>query len=420
MTADPTPAEPLPWHRRPGALARFVADLVVDEMAHLRPGGVPLPSQPWAADLAIGEQGLGLDSLERLAVAAALSEALHLHEAGIEDLLLARGRFGEWLEVAAEGLATYDAALTFRTSGSGGVAKACPHALGNLWQEVEHLSDLTSGTRRVLSAVPAHHMYGFLFTVLLPDRLDCADVIDVRRLTPQALVAMTQPGDLIVSHPAHWSVVARHALSLPPGVNGVTSTAPCPDALARSLKDIGLAALMQVYGSSEAAGIGTRMAQGGAFELMPFWSRDPCDGHRLLRTAKDGAVSGHATQDRLDWLDTRRFSISGRVDEAVQVGGTNVFPARVRQVLLDHPQVADAQVRLMTPDEGSRLKAFVVAAPGADPEALQTDLWHWTESRLTAPERPKAFALGDQLPRNPIGKLADWPLNSPSVRAAIQ
>ena len=95
------------------------------------------------------------------------------------------------------------------------------------------------------------------------------------------------------------------------------------------------------------------------------------------------------------------------------MGGINVFPARVRQVLLDHPQVTDAQVRLMTPDEGSRLKAFVVPSAGVDPVTLQADLWRWTESRLTAPERPKAFTLGEQLPRNAIGKLSDWPLRSP-------
>ena len=182
MAADLTQAEPLPWHRRPDALARFVADLVAGELAHLRPGGVSWPNPPWPAELALDEQGLGLDSLERLSVAAALNEALHLHESGIEDLLLAHGRFGEWLQVAAEGLATFDASLTFRTSGSSGAAKACPHALVNLWQEVAHLTSLVPGTRRVLAAVPAHHLYGFLFTVLLPDRPGCNDVIDVRRI----------------------------------------------------------------------------------------------------------------------------------------------------------------------------------------------------------------------------------------------
>lgn len=120
-------------------------------------------------------------------------------------------------------------------------------------------------TRRVLAAVPAHHMYGFLFTMPLPARLGCNDVIDICRMTPQAVAAIMQSGDLVVSHPAHWSLLARHANRLPPGLQGVTSTAPCPDALAIALEVMGLGRLMQMYGSSETAGIGTRTAAGSAF-----------------------------------------------------------------------------------------------------------------------------------------------------------
>ncbi|OYT98731.1 MAG: 4-coumarate--CoA ligase [Burkholderiales bacterium PBB1] len=414
MAADPTQGKSRPWHRRPGALARFVADLVADELTQLRPGGVSLPSRPWPAELELDEQGLGLDSLERLSVAAALNEALHLHESGVEDLLLARTRFGEWLEVAADGLSAFDASLTFRTSGSSGVAKACPHALTNLWQEVEHLASLVPSTRRLLAAVPAHHLYGFLFTALLPQRLGCSEVIDIRRMTPQAVAAMMRPGDLVISHPAHWALLARHAGRLASGVQGVTSTAPCPEALARTLEAIGLDRLIQVYGSSETAGIGTRTESGAAFRLMPFWSRDTADPDCLLRRDADGSIRSHAVQDQLDWHDEHQFDICGRMDGAVQVGGTNVFPARVRQVLLDHPQVSDAAVRLMTPDEGARLKAFVVPVPGTDTVALTSDLWRWTESRLTAPERPKAFTVGHQLPQNAIGKPSDWALDASS------
>lgn len=402
------------WHRLPGTVARFVADLVADEMSRLRPGDAPLPPPPWAPDLPLHEDGLGLDSLERLSVAAALNEALHLHESGLEDLLLARTRVGDWVELATRSLAAFDEQLTFRTSGSTGDAKPCTHTLARLVQEVDHLATCVRGTRRVLAAVPAHHIYGFLFTVLLPACLSCNAVLDVRRHTPQALAGLLEPGDLLVSHPAHWALVARHAGTLPPGVQGVTSTAPCPDTLATALLDLGLQRLLQVYGSSETAGIATREAAGAPFELMPFWSADPADPARLLRTLPDGGTCTQAIGDRLVWTGEGRFNVGGRLDGAVQVGGINVFPAQVREVVLSHPDVAEAAVRLMAPAEGSRLKAFVVPRPGVDPAVLRDALSRWCESRLPAPARPRAWTLGDRLPRNGLGKAADWPLGQPT------
>jgi 4-coumarate--CoA ligase (photoactive yellow protein activation family) len=402
------------WHAQPGALGRFIADLIADEMSHLRPGGTPLPAQPWLPDLALNEQGVGLDSLERLSVASALNEALHLHENlpanGGEDPLLMRQRFGDWIEVAADGLAAFDSRLTFRTSGSSGSAKSCTHSVACLDQEAQHLATLMAGAQRVLAAVPAHHIYGFLFTVLLPAHLRCDTVLDVRRQTPQALAKLLQPGDLLVSHPAHWALVARHAGQLPAGVHGVSSTAPCPDAVARGLEAIGLASLTQVYGASETAGIGTRSAPAAPYRLMPFWSRDESDAAQLWRTGPDGTAQPHALQDHLAWSGAREFKVCGRLDEAVQVAGTNVFPSQVCEVLRRHLQVADAAVRLMAPEEGERLKAFIVPAAGADPAALRAELERWSVARLPAPARPKAYTLGKSLPRNAMGKLTDWPV----------
>jgi acyl-coenzyme A synthetase/AMP-(fatty) acid ligase len=94
------------------------------------------------------------------------------------------------------------------------------------------------------------------------------------------------------------------------------------------------------------------------------------------------------------------------------VGGINVYPAHVRDVLLRHPAVQDAAVRLMLPGEGSRLKAFVVPKPGVvDAAELQQQLRAWADAALTPPERPKAIRLGPALPRTAAGKLADWPLH---------
>jgi long-chain acyl-CoA synthetase len=400
---------PIEWYVDPQSVQRFATDLIVGEMRRLRPGSDALPSPPWAADVFIDEQGLGLDSLERLTVASALGEALHLDDSGHDSALLTHRGFDEWVAILQAHLRRSNARMTFRTSGSSGAAKTCEHRLADLAQEVDYWTGRIAGTRRVLSAVPCHHIYGFIFSVLLPARLGC-EILDVRRAHVRSVIDGLRPGDLLISHPEHWAIVARHAGRFPAGVVGLTSTAPCPDGLAQELKDCGLERLLQIYGSSETAGIGSRAAPDAPYELMPFWSRDDADASVLLRLSPDTTHRRFPIQDHLAWLDPRRFSVLGRLDHAIQVGGVNVYPARVRQVLLEHELVADASVRLMTPGEGTRLKAFIVPKPGMDATTISEDLMQWSNGRLSTAERPKAFTLGDSLPRDERGKLKDWPI----------
>jgi long-chain acyl-CoA synthetase len=407
-----------PWHQQPGVLARFIADLVVSETAHLRPGAAALPAGPWPLDTALGEDGLGLDSLERMSVAAALSEALHLHESGVDDLLsTGTTTFGEWLQITTRALAHFDARVTFHTSGSSGKPKPCTHTLADLQQETRFLASLLGGEghnkshaplRRVLTAVPAHHIYGFLFTVLLPAELGHLPVHDVRNVTVNNLPRRMTAGDLLVSHPAHWALLARHADAWPAGVVGTTSTAPCPNETAQALTERGLQRLVQVYGSSETAGIAWRDAPAANYELMPHWTRAEGQPNELLRLTDNMASRTFTMQDALKWHSPRHFSVAGRMDQAVQVGGINVFPSRVRDVLLQHPEVADAGVRLMTVHDSTRLKAYVVPKPDAVTTDLAQRLDIWLAPRLSAAERPRAFALGTELPRNAQGKLVDW------------
>ena len=88
----------------------------------------------------------------------------------------------------------------------------------------------------------------------------------------------------------------------------------------------------------------------------------------------------------------------------------NVFPAYVADVLQLHAGVQEASVRLMRPDEGQRLKAFVVRRAGAagDDAALGAALQAWTAERLAPAECPAAYSFGASLPRGASGKLADW------------
>ena len=172
-------ATPDAWWTHGDVLRRVVTDLLAAELAQMRPGRAPSPLPlPWPSDTRF-VRDLGVDSLELMGLGTALVETLHLQHGGIDEQLLARPCCGDWIAsaragldaCAAAGVGTDEAVLTFRTSGSSGSPKRCTHALAMLEQEVAVLASLVPGRRRVLSAVPSHHLYGFLFTVLMPRRL---------------------------------------------------------------------------------------------------------------------------------------------------------------------------------------------------------------------------------------------------------
>jgi 4-coumarate--CoA ligase (photoactive yellow protein activation family) len=408
------------WWEDESSLLRVVSDLLAAELAQARPGRTT-PPQPWPRTLDFARE-LGADSLELLGMATALAEALHLDRLDVDARLLAYPVLDGWVAAARDSLrgaaaSGKGAPLSFRTSGSSGSPKRCTHDLALLWQETLELARLLPGRRRILSVVPAHHIYGFLFTVLLPRAMKAGEVIDLRAAAPATVLREARAGDLIVAHPGWWEQAERLAPHFAADVTGVSSTAPCPDPLAQALALAGLR-LVQVYGSSETAGVGWRIDAGAAFTLLPYWTRTE-DAAQLLRTLPDGGTAHYALQDKLEWEDERRFRPGGRIDAAVQVGGVNVFPPYVAEVLRMHPQVLDAAVRLMRADEGRRLKAFVVPVAGlaqdldeAGLEDLRTALLDWCGQRLQTAERPASISFGERLPRQASGKPADWIIDS--------
>lgn len=403
------------WWADQDFLTRVVTDLLTGELRRLRPGSPAPLSRVLGPGLQIGapgtgaagpeSDGLGADSLELVSLATALVEALHLHRSGIEDYLLVRRTLGEWIEICAAGLARFDEALTFRTSGSTGKAKSCTHATSSLTEEADFLAGLLGPIRRVVTLVPCHHIYGFLFTVMLP-RVAGAPVVNARGRMPSRVCADLADGDLLVATPDMWAAVARSGAVLPSGAAGTSSTARLDAGVARAVRDQGLGRLVEVYGSSETGGIGWRDDADGPFHLFPYWELSQ-DGSAVshVRSGKAGTLP-----DRTVIVSPGRFSLTGRLDAAVQVGGVNVFPGKVADVLQSHPDVAEAAVRAFPVEGGERLKAFVVLSSGRSDEAILDDLIPWAHARLTTEERPRSWTVGMALPRDPMGKLADWPL----------
>ncbi len=387
------------------AITRIVLDLLAEELALSRGrSAADLKAQHWNGETRLDEDGLDLDSLERLNASAALNQFFHLHEYGAEDYLLAMKSVAEWVELVEQSLAEAGTHLTFQTSGSTGVPKKCTHSIADLMAEVESWAGIIERPDHIISLVPSHHIYGTIWTGLLPDHwgIDCTN----RRFSAASALTETQPGKtLVIGTPALWQYVARSLLVFPAGVTGVTSTAPMPAQLAQQLGAQKLESLIEIYGSSETGGIGWRRDHTAPYALLSHWQR--ADASSLIRSGVQGEQSRYDFMDEIDWHDERHLTVSGRRDGAVQIGGHNVFPEQIRQRLLGHADIADAAIRL-EPANG-RLKAFIVPkGEGEDPNALIDRIESWCAGEFKAAERPKRFAVGDALPRNAMGKLRDW------------
>ncbi len=422
------------WWADTDAIARHTRDLIGTELQALRPG---LP-WPWPAGQAAHghlRHQLGVDSLELMGLSAALGEACGLRSPEAAAALYADQHLHAWQAVAQQAWLAQPSSVAFRTSGSTGRPRRITHRVDGLQQEVSavcaHLQSLTAhGVQRVVSVVRCHHIYGFLFTWLLPHApgwgLACGQplpVWDAAGLPAAAVLSQLKAGDLIVAFPDWWRAACRSGVAVPAGVLGVSSTAPCPDELADEVCAMGVMRLLQVYGSTETAGIAWRDDPNTPFTLMPHWQAAPLPGGepdptRLLRAWPDGHSEAITLPDHVRWVGGRQLLPAGRVDQAVQVGGVNVHPEAVRQHLLAHPRVADAAVRLHDFAGVPRLKALVVPKPWpAGQPTTDADLGGQLAQHLKLlppAARPAHLCVAEALPRTAMGKLADWPVADPA------
>jgi phenylalanine ammonia-lyase len=333
---------------------------------------------------------------------------------GEAQTLAGLATLGNWADHVAERTGPRPEAVTFFTSGSTGEPKPVLKPFFFLEEDAKYLAGMLGGAKRMISLVPPHHIYGLIYSLLIPKVLGvCCE--NKRFQRPASLVKSLAPGDAVIGIPHLWKLCAATSERFPATCMGITSTSPCPPELIRTLKRQGLPVMHEIYGSSESGAMGHRSSPDVPFTLMPTWKHVGDD--LFVRRHEDGSTTEPvAFQDQLQWEDETRFFVRKRLDNAVQVAGTNVFPERVREVLLAHEAVADCAVRLMRPEEGDRLKAFVVVKPGfASGMELVSELHDYLARSLTPLEQPKSITFGEALPRNEMGKLSDWSIRPDKV-----
>lgn len=380
-------------------IKRVTFDLVSAELSRLR-----------GNQLIKNEEDIrrNLDSLEILTIASAVNQFFCLYEVGLEDNLLRFSKLDEWVDIIETSLMHFNQALTFLTSGSTGNPKRQRHYIWHLFSETRLFANLFYKRRRVISFVPSHHLYGFLFTVLLPKELN----IPLIRHTEISLKEL-QKGDLIIATPIQWQYIQKTVTQFPTDVVGVTSTSPCPIELSENLKTQGLTDLYEIYGSTETSGVGYRKSYKDFYKLLDHWQKGDKDNELLLCINPDDCDHNECDEmqifilmNHLHWQHDIYFNVGERIDQAIKIGGINVYPSHIEAIINTHPCIKECAIRSYTLSDGyTRLKAFIVPK---DDSLTEEDVFKYLSDKLTSVEQPKQLTFGSELPRNDIGKLTNW------------
>jgi len=117
--------------------------------------------------------------------------------------------------------------------------------------------------------------------------------------------------------------------------------------------------------------------------------------------AGDGAVRNK---------DTGYFTITGRIDDVLNVSGHRMGTMEIESALVANPLVAEAAV-VGRPDEltGEAICAFVVlkqARPSGDQSRkIAVELRNWVGQEIGPIAKPKEIRFGDNLPKTRSGKI---------------
>ncbi len=127
----------------------------------------------------------------------------------------------------------------------------------------------------------------------------------------------------------------------------------------------------------------------------------PDEFGRKLYLAGDGAIRNK---------DTGYFTITGRIDDVLNVSGHRMGTMEIESTLVANPLVAEAAV-VGRPDEmtGEAICAFVVLKgkrpEGDDAKKIATELRNWVAKEIGPIAKPKDIRFGDNLPKTRSGKI---------------
>jgi acyl-CoA synthetase (AMP-forming)/AMP-acid ligase II len=314
--------------------------------------------------------------------------------------------------------------VTLFTSGTTGTPQRVDKCARQLLGEAVTLAALFALDERsvVASTVPAHHLYGLLFSVLVPyfagarfvreTPFQPASVLDtVRRLAVTDLVAV----------PAHLRALGT---ALDPDIADAAALAPAASVRDVTLRRVfssgsvlepGLARdcarhirgrIIDVLGSTESGGIAIREpALEEVYRPLPGVQVDSDDGRlRLTSPFLDDPEVAVTLGDRIALVGDG-FRFEGRSDGVLKIAGNRVSVQELERVALDLPNVEDVAVVVADSPPPREKEPWMVLVS-------QDRTWTLDKLREALARHfdevvlPRRLRVVERLPRNALGKLS--------------
>ncbi len=332
----------------------------------------------------------------------------------VPDLL---GDGGAATDVASAESSAFEASLAFTpeqmiatvyTSGTTGEMRGLGKTAGQLLGEAAMLAERfgCGADTRVASTVPPGHIYGLLFTVLVP-LLSGGAFLRESPFHAESVSERVQAtgANVLVTVPAHLPALEQLSAGALAGLRVVfSSTAPLGERLATDFAARHGVGVTEVFGSSETGGIATRLrAAGDAWQPLPGVKVSVSDEGNLRVSSPfvDPAYPEFETADLAE-LTPEGFEHRGRADGVVKIGGRRVSLPAMRALLMAHPDVQDVAVESVAAPgaRGTRLLAALVA-----PELTMEAFRAYVGTRFEPSCVPRSVKFVSALPREDNGKL---------------
>lgn len=338
-----------------------------------------------------------------------------------------------------------DLSALFFTGGTTGIPKGAEHTHLSLMAYcygIVALWPFPLDEERICNVAPLFHIWGFCFTLVMPVYVRA--FMDIMPAYKPALVLEEfqkqkitvfagGPAALYLGLRANENYRKTDFSSLKICLSG---GAPCPEELLRSWeKDTGCV-LLEGWGMSEGAPINSNPLYGvrkiGSVGIVPpntdVQVVDLETGETVMPVGERGEIRVRGAQFtkgyrnkpeetkqaiRNGWLYTGDIGyydedgylfLVDRKKEMIIVGGYNVYPREIDELLFKHPAILEAAT-IGVPDSfsGEAVKAFVVLRPGASLTA--EELQDYCRQSLVKYKVPTKVEFVDALPRSGVGKI---------------